>query len=454
MAATYPIFYLTVGEVTKTYSDSQIIEAKISEKLGPLAVELPISTVTIDVLDESGDFNIFSGTLLQELSQRQPMMVYEQVDTEMVFMGKYYLDSWKNISEYQFQFKGIDALGVLDDIQFNGYFWEYLTPFADVIAVVLSGTGFSYEIESSLTTEIKGWIPPGTVREALQQACFAVGATVLTTRREDIYIFPTPLPILSDDFSSYLSDDDKMETQSLTILPVVTQIEVVAHDYSKGTTRETIMEKYLEIGEYLFVFDAPYYDILATGVGGYPAYLLTENSEFLITEGEDNIVANDEYYIGVNSIQLNVTVAGDFTITGIPWTDNQTSYTFDETGVSATNANVIKVTEATMISRGVVTDVLGRLRDYYRQRFRMDIEVPMTSGVGVLSSEAEYGDAVYGGFLYDEVVHGEPCAGGEVWKVDAMYGSALRVLPENIDIDLSGGYLAKIRIVGVENVAV
>ena len=40
------------------------------------------------------------------------------------YIGRFYLDEWKNPIENEFEFVCRDAIGVLDTISFDGMFWE------------------------------------------------------------------------------------------------------------------------------------------------------------------------------------------------------------------------------------------------------------------------------------------------------------------------------------------
>ena len=96
------------------------------------------------------------------------------------FIGKFYLESWEMESENILKFELVDILGVCANTDYPGSFWESYTSFQDMLLEIIKNTPAVWLISGDyLTTkELKGWIPPGNVRDALQQLCFAAGAAL------------------------------------------------------------------------------------------------------------------------------------------------------------------------------------------------------------------------------------------------------------------------------------
>src|SRR5690606_10328093 len=124
---------------------------------------------------------------------------------------------------------------------------------------ILSGLGINYKVLSpACNAMLRGWVPPGLVREALQQACFAAGATVVSAR-DELIIEECKLPITDASAPIQITDAQKKSSEELELLKLVTGIEVVSHDYNRSGELVTIFDKYLDAGSYKIVFEEPYY---------------------------------------------------------------------------------------------------------------------------------------------------------------------------------------------------
>jgi hypothetical protein len=204
-------------------------------------------------------------------------------------------------------------------------------------------------------------------------------------------------------------------------------VELYSHDYTAGATSETIFEDTLAVGDYKIVFNEPYYDIEATGVGYDPTYITTEDGDYITTEdtSEDvEIVIAGTFEYGSNSIYLHVLSEGEVSITGYPWIDNKQSHIYEESGLDEyVTKNDKLVDNATMVSSAIVEDVLDMISDYYRQRYKQ---------ISTLFSNAyKTGDCII---------------------IGSFYSKQLLTVVERMEYDLTGGFLTKARLVGTEYV--
>jgi len=418
---TYPIIRLTIGTETLEFSNEEVISANLIEETNMISVEVPISTIEFRILSTDESFSMFSGEYFDLLSERLPVMVYESIDGVETFLGKYYLEEWKNVSEHEFEFKAIDIIGVMDATDYDGGFWGTATALSTILAQILNPIDVLYTLDDDIKdTELTGWIPPGTYREALQQVCFAAKATASTARSSRLLINPVSLPDKLYDVK--ISDSEKFMEQSVELQPLVTSIELVAHNYTQGDTLEEIFNKELPAGSHKIIFEKPYYDIVINGPGYTPSLLITENEDFIITENGDFIEVGGEYVFGPNSLYLNMESAGTVIITGYPWLDSKRSYIFRETGVTEyANKNALKIDEATLISDTNAQDVLDQARDYYRQRYMQTIKL--------LPSSVKPTDIVL---------------------TNTFYGKKILANTKKMSTDMTGGYLATTEIFGIE----
>jgi hypothetical protein len=421
VSSSYPIIRLTVSGQTLEYSREKLLRANLVQESNPISAELPASELEFSVISTDGSLSMFSGSLFNLLSQRLPVMAYEWVDGATVFLGKFYLDAWENVSLYEFEFVALDLIGVMQNMDFDGIFWPTPVTLQSALAQVLTAGNIPYELDSSLAdVMLSGWIPPGKYRDALGQICLATGATASTAGSEVLVISPMDLPDKMPDW--ILDGDAKTDRQPVKLLPMVTSIEVVAHNYTQGTEIETIFEEFLEAGSHKIVFAKPYYNIVIDGPGYQPSVLATEGGDYLVTEGGDYIEAGGEFTFGPNSVYLTLSEGAVVTITGYPWVDSQKAYPFRESGVSASNdTNPKKIKDAYLVSNANAQTVLDRVRDFFRLRYEQTVTLFPSSLR-----------------LRDIALH------------FAQPGKRLLGTARKMEFDLSGGYLAKTVLLGVE----
>lgn len=422
MTSTYPIIYLDLGLETLEFSGSQVASANLICEIDPISAELPISTIELTIITQDDSFSMFSGSTYQHLSQRLPMLVYEQLDLVTDFLGKFYLDDWENISEREFRFTAIDIIGVLEKTTFEGIFWSSPITLRNAISQVLDSINVAYEIDAEIEDfELSGWIPPGNCREALKQICFAAGATATSSRSMGVRILKVVLPNKIP--TRQVLNSERIDNQQpVKLRPLVTGIELVSHNYAQGDVLETIYEEFLEAGLHKIVFGSPYYNIIVDGPGFDPVVLGFDDGDTFEFEDGDTLEISGEYTFGPNSITLNMTESGTITITGYPWVDSKRSFLFSETGVSEfDNRNDLVIKEATLVSVNNAQSVLDLVRDYYRQRYTQNIKLVPT----------------------DVKIR-------DIMLINTLYEKRLLATAQKMSIDLAGGYLNNIDIFGIE----
>lgn len=189
MTSTYPKIEMVLDVTTLTFEQEEVISASVVEEVHPISTQIPIGKLEFRVISYDDDFSMFSGSYLDLLADRPPVTAYEVVDSVEKLLGKFYLDDWENISENEYSFEAMDIIGVLDKTPFEGIFYSALTSVTTILAEILGGIDVTYDLDSYIGAKtLKGWIPPGTYRTALQQICFAAGAVAVAARDEDIQI--------------------------------------------------------------------------------------------------------------------------------------------------------------------------------------------------------------------------------------------------------------------------
>jgi hypothetical protein len=217
-------------------------------------------------------------------------------------------------------------------------------------------------------------------------------------------------------------DTDKAQDQSVGLRPLITSIELVSHNYSQGAELQTIFDEYLEAGSHKIIFEQPYYNIIVDGPGYTPQLLAREDGELFARADGENLEIGGEYNFGPNALYLEMQEAGQITITGYPWVDSKKAFRFTETGVTEhDNKNALKISDATLVSEDMAQTVLNQLRDYYRQRYIQDFDLfPTTVKIG------------------------------DIILINSFFGKKLLGKVHEMELDLSGGYMAKTSIIGIE----
>ena len=442
MAITYPKVVLTLSDSsTLTWEDTDIIEASVVEEMHPISATLPISELTIKIYDPLEKFSIFDENEI--LAERQAIMLYENIDGTEYFLGKYYLDEWESVADKELQLSAVDFIGVLDTTPFDGRFYSELTSFETVLGVIIGGLEIDYEISTPLQSEtVRGWIPPGTAREALQQLCFAAGAMVTTSRSEGLVFRESYVPYADKWHELDIEVNSKFMVQPVKKRAAVTGIELISHNFIQSDEQETIFEDTLSPGTYKIVFDRPYFNVQVTGAGYVPVFWATHLDEVMVTHDDEWIEVGGEFEFGPNWVILTVQSEGQVTITGNLWIDNQRAFTFQEAGVgSSTRKNELKIKEATLVSNENASRTLARVRDYYRQNYEHQFTLVPQEG------------PKYGQEVYDEAVYGWSTVNvklGQMASIETVHGVKLRAVIEKADVNLAGGYLVKMNAIGVE----
>jgi len=239
-----PYRYLKLSQVDfgqiKLFEERDLISANALEEIDPISSELRINTLDFTLYSENAEFSILNPEgIFSRLQQRQPLRVYEYLDGVKKNMGTYYLDEWENEDEYNINMKAIDLVGIIDGTNFQGGTYNNVAA-GVIIQQIMQSASAEYELDSSLANKIlSGIIPVCTHREALQQVVFAIGGIVDCSRTHKIIIYPMPTIL-----SAHIGKDRKFIGHKLKLKPLVTGVEVIAHNYINGEDNPKIFGVY------------------------------------------------------------------------------------------------------------------------------------------------------------------------------------------------------------------
>lgn len=389
---------LDYGELI-IFSGSAIKEAMLVEEVDQLSAVLPFNVLDLSLYSADSAFSILNPTgNYATLNERQPLDVYETVDNASTYIGRFYLDQWSNLSDTDYKFHATDLLGILDRQTYLGGLWNGIT-LENLLEEVLAPIHAYYELDNQLIdTTVKGWLPVCTYREALQQIGFAVGASITCSRSGVLKIFASKIANVSESETT-ITKAQKGQSQELTLKPLVTGINVTAHNYIPGGESQVIASGQYETGIHEIIFTDPMHALSVSGA---------------------TIIDS-----GVNYAILAVTISGTVTLTGLKYIDTIAVTNINLSGLPAnTTPNVLKIEDATLVNAENVSSVAQRTFDYYQQRYQQTVR------------------------LYAPSI--EP---GSVITIDTLYNKQLLEVIEKMESNLAMGFTSNVKMTGVENVA-
>ena len=376
-----------------TFSGVDVKDATVVEQINPVAIELPVNTLDLNLFSNSALFDITNpaGDYF-DLQNRQALDVYENINSVPVYIGRYYLAEWENKSDNEIEFKATDILGVLDSYVFYGGLYTAQNA-AALIGTMLDAISVQYAIDPDITDTVTGWIPVCTYREALQQICLAIGAYVTAARSNAMQFHK--ININPTEYAGAITKAEKGLQQTLSLKALVTGVEVLSHDYTANTETLELYNGSLPVGNHRITFNEPAHTLTISG---------------------GSITSSD-----VNYAIIAVAVPGTVVLSGLRYTDAQQVHGVYNAGLDPNiTANVLSMARGTLISSAIAETVAQRLYDYYQQRYWQKVKL--------FAPTIKTGDAVL---------------------MDTLNNKHISGIVEKLTINLTGGFTAQAEITGV-----
>lgn len=401
------------------FANEQIQDCRVVEEINPLSLTLPIGTMELTLLSTETGFDITDPAGNYFLLQyRQSLNVYESVDGNKVFIGTYYLDTWNNPSDTQIRFECVDILGILDKVQDLGNMYHLsmanswnrkadilIDDMADGGGASWSEGGFEYTIDLALNADgfqVYGHVPITNFRQSLKLIALAMGGYIVCARSGKVNFKKT---ILASDLSTFdytLTKADIGINALLSLLPLVTGVEITSHDYAVRPNPDYVpvifFDEDIGTGVTTILFSSPVYSF-----GTYAGSSITAT-----------------YNGNANFFSANVSVAGHLNLIASEFVDGQKTVSqYDGSLPVGTPDNIIEI-DATLISSHNVDDVLALAYNYYQQRYQIKAKF--------FAPQFTVGDSVL---------------------VDTQNNKQLAGIVERMEIDLANGFVAIATIRGV-----
>lgn len=379
--------------VALTFTGDQVQEARVLEEVDLLSNEVRINTLNLTLFNKDGAFSILNPAgVFDVLQHKQKFTVWEDVrenaQAEKVShnMGTFYLSEWENTSDTLASFSAVDAVGLLDSAPHRGGVYD--TTAGALAADILEG--YDYELQPSLAERpVRGWLPIGTRRSALQQLAFALGAVVDCSRSDKIKIYLPPTRP-----SSLITYQRKFLGSKVALKPLITGVTVTAYQYNLGTDTEELFKDELTAGVHEIQLRQPACCLAVTGAQ--------------MVEWDNNYAV------------VQVDKPGEVVITGRRYTETQTSIRQAALDIPANaKANELTVDSATLVDPENAPAVAARVLDYYARRYEQTFD--MVAGKEVLA---------------------------DMLVVQSFGGEMVRGCLEKMEFDLTGGYRAAVTVVG------
>lgn len=426
-----------------TFTGADIRNAIVTEDVDPLSITLPMGTLELTLYSALAAFSIInpSGDYAL-LENRQPLVVYEVVGPDTIFIGQFYLDTWENVSDTLIKFNCIDLLGVLGSLTYYGGLWLTPTTVGALLDIILDEVSIPYILDPDLAAvELTGWIPICSYREAVQQVAFAAGAYVTCARQPGL--LKIGKTFLSGAISRgvrcgasngltggskiwtqcgqsrlhqqrfrqgtwgdlvadiVITKAEKGANQSLTLRTQVTDVEVTMHNLTAGAGSRELFNGSLDAGLHKITFSQPMHSLTITSTPPASATISTAYANYAI---------------------VSVDVGGsDVILTGLVYEDSaKIASKYTTPALPKVKENILAITNATLVNAVNGDAVALRVWNYYQQRLLQKVK------------------------LYHPVA-----VTGNTVVIDTLYSQHIRGVVEKMTLDLAKGFTVQAEIVGI-----
>jgi hypothetical protein len=328
---------------SKSWDETNISAGTLVEEIDPISNQLGINTLTFDVIDIDGEFNLGNKDGMHKYIQ--PMQVihpYECIRGKNEYLGKYFLDKY-SYSEGLIKFSAVNYMGLLDRIQyFKGDVYNGVNAGVIIDSIMNTANITSYTVDSeTANTPVYGTLQPMTCRQALREVLFACQSIIKISRSDTIIISKR-----NDAVTKTITRRVKLNTDA-SKRDYVSGVEVKYTNLTLKSEPEEFLTGTYSIGDTVIVFDSPHSDIS-------------------VSSGE--ILEYGKYYC-----VLRLPEASEVTFTGYGYDSTTFSTTVSETSPASEQPN-IKSFSSSLANITLANRIASAILDYYRLRLELKIQ--------------------------------------------------------------------------------
>lgn len=431
------------------FTGNDIINARVVEEIDPISLSLVGSEFDFKVYTEDPRFNVIDGEFSAAIAQNQLVNVVASHDGTQLFFGNYYTSEYSAVGEYLYEFKCIDIVTLMESLKFDGLFLPEETEISEILDSILGPHNISYELGPfPPSIKLKGWIATGNVRDAVHQVACACGGTIEKLQDGGIKLTRSRVLTVSSSPDHFIPRQLKLDSQKVVREPMVSSITVMTHEYLPAydyTQRGVLFEQRLQAGTHTVYFGKPCFDVVcgwySTPAGTPPEHRVPLDPEF---QGTVEI----DHHMAVVSMDYEATVV----IEGHEWR----SYSRDVNVVNE-DSDSIRLRNDIVIEGVTLGDIWASGRILHNSMYRyflleyvQEVSIVRTIEPIDLNMGAQYGQKEYGNFYY--ISEGDSHGGlaninvNHTVDVQTLYGKTVRGIVEKMELDLTGGMIAKLRV--------
>ena len=376
------------------FEGDSLISANLLEQVNLLSDELSINTLEFVVHSDDDRFNILNPQgVYTTLQQRQRLDVYQVKDDELSSMGTFYIENWQSKNDNKMEFSGIDLIGLLDKTTFDGGMYTNTTA-ENLIEEILESAGLDSEFYL-IHDEIKnilltGYIPVCTHREALQQVLFTIGGVANCARTDIIELYRAE----ENEEPNQISKSDVFKgTKEIEQGEIITEVLLQTHNYTEGTEQKKLFEGQLASGTYKITFNNPAFNVTCSG-----GTIQSTKANYAI---------------------INVSSTRNVVVNGYEYIDNTQDVSVINDSLNGNeSSSTLKIDSVYLINSSNAQSIGERIINFYNGKYTTKFK-----------------------FILDDEKAGDNIT------LDESYGNILNGYITELDIDLTGGYVANSKVV-------
>lgn len=358
-----PVFLTRIDYgIYRDFFDDELLETDCLQEINAISENISINTLSFTVRTKS--------SIPFDLQKKQRLVLY--FNNKLI--GNFYLKNGVRKNRWDYYMDSHDAVGVLDGNEYvGGIYTGQKVP--DIMREIFTGEDFGYRVDDAYhNTQLYGYIPYTTKRNALQQIAFAIGAIVDTSNIETVAIYPQQTEV-----TGHFNEDNTFEGLTLEHSDIVTGIRLTVHSYQES---QEVAELYNDTlnGTAEIVFSEPYHGLSVTG-----GTIIKSGHNYAVISGTGGVTV----------------------LSGKKYTHLTRQITKENPDI-VFNKNIKEVTDATLIHSGNAAQALDRIYAYYQR------------------AESVVGDVL----LEDKVI-------GQVLEADTGYDGKRTGTLESIDYSFS-----------------